>query len=212
MATLVVYADDPGGYVEASNAAYATALAGTGSLGVDATDFRSTIGQAKLGTTYYVDETFLAFSGTVNLAGGTVTAAVLDLAGYQDDSATDFDIRIAAYAWADPLASAAFRTGTQLAALTPVALFATAGWTLEAYNTFSDTGPGLASVIDNAGTTRLIAYSSRSAAGTTPTAAEYVNAYASEQGDPFRPRLTITYTPAAATAKGAPFIGGGFFP
>jgi hypothetical protein len=198
MASLVVYSASGDGYIESGNATYATMLAGS-ALSADNTD-QLRFGQMLEAGVYYGFQAFFDFDTSALGAGATISAAVLDLFLNDDDDATDHVQTVAAYDWSSGgLTTADWRTNAQLSAMTDVATLTASTAVSAQYYSFSDTGPGLASVINTTGHTYLIGYSNRLKAGTTPTLHEHMIWEGGGAGASPSPRLTITYTPGAAS-------------
>jgi hypothetical protein len=171
-------------------------------------------GQTLITGVYYLFQMFLGPFDTSPIgAGGTINSATLDLYLSDDEVLTGFTTAVASYDWSSSdLSAADWRDAASLSALTDVATRSSVGPTggSAQYYPFSDTGPGLASVINKTGNTYLIGYSTRHKAGTAPTNAEFIIWEGGGAGSP-APRLTIDYTAGAAPTKSAAFIGGGFF-
>lgn len=191
MPTISVYttADDDDGRVESSNAVYATARSGS-SLGASSTS--SQLGQADLGI-YIVYEWFLRFDTSALGASAVVSAVTLNLYGKTDASDTDFTINCRANSWGPAVTTADFVAGANLAAQTLYATFATSGMSTAAYNAFTSE-TAFAAGISLTSYTYMMFCSSRTEAGTTPPASEYVSFYPNEEvGSSKDPYLSITY-------------------
>lgn len=211
MATLTVYADTADNALGCSNNTFATARAGTGCYIDSVSAENHEIGCSYFAPTYYLNELGLPFDTSALGAGATISSAVLALYGKADGSTTDFTIECAAYDFGAAIDTGDWQDGTELAALTIVATLSTAGFSTSGYNNFSDSGPGLASVINKTGTTRLFLWHPKIRTGVAPTGSEYVDVWSANEAQTGerRPQLTITYT--TATPAKSPIIGGGFF-
>lgn len=200
MTTTVVYAGTGDGLLEVSSNTYATARSGGGSFTVDTTSTGTdTCGQAFFTPTYYLMESFYPFDTSGIPDTDTVSAAVFSLYGKNNRTTTDFTANLAVFDFGASLTSADWQDGTELGALTPVATFATSGLSTAAYNDFTSAG-GMPAAIDKAGTTRFVLYSSRQAAGTTPTGEEWFEAwFADNTGTTNDPKLTVTHAASSVT-------------
>ena len=198
MTTTVVYSDTTDGYID-SDGTYAQAYAGTGSLAAVTTGTSLITGQTKISSTYFVYEAFLQFN-TSAVGSDTVSAAILDLYGKENQSATDLTVEVRLYDWGAALATADFVAGSVLGNYTLLAHYATSGgWPTNAYTTFVD--DAFAANINGAGQTLIFTSSDRTRSNTTPTGAEYVNARSADQtGTTQDPKITITH----AASGGAP--------
>jgi hypothetical protein len=211
MASLVVYSASGDGYIESGNATYATMQSGSG-LSADTTD-QLRFGQMLDTGVYYGFQAFFDFDTSALGAGATISAAVLDLFLNDDEDGTNHNCRIAAYDWSSGgLTTADWRNAAALSGMTDVATLAANTAVSAQYYAFSDTGPGLASVINKTGHTYLIGYSDRQKAGTIPTLHEHMIWEGGGAGASPSPRLTITYTAASGADTPGRGLGGGFFP
>ena len=216
MSTLVVYSDTTDGYIYCfsgvaddgegggSNGTYAAARAGTGSpFGAAAAATYATVGQAKVVVTfteYQVFESFLAFNTSSIPDGDTVSAAVLNLTSYADNSTTDFTLEARLYDWGASLTTADWVTS--LSSQTLLAHRDTAsGWTV---NTAYDlTDDAFAANVSKTGSTRILLCSDHTTSNTAPTGLEHVTAYSADYTGTTRdPKLTVTY----AAGGGALFL------
>jgi hypothetical protein len=195
MATLTLYSPEANdGYVESGNVTYATMRAGSALSADNAGPIRA--GQTLDTGTYYGFQFFIGPFDTSPIGGGgTINSAVLSLFLNDDDDVTNHNCRIAGISDYGTLTTADWRDAAALSALTDVATLAASSATAAQYYDFSDTGPGLASVINKTGNTYLIGYSDRQKAGTTPTNQEYMIWEGGGAGSP-APRLVVDYTAA----------------
>jgi hypothetical protein len=197
MASLVVYSASGDGYIESGNVTYATMLSGS-ALSADTTD-QLRAGQMLETGTYYGFIFYLDFDTSALGAGATVSAAVLDLFLNDDDAVAAFTTAVAALDWSSGgLTTADWQNTSALAALTEVATRASAG-VGAGYNAFTDTGAGLASIVNKTGHTYIVGWSTRMEAGTTPTLHEHIIWEGGGAGASPSPRLTITYTAVTTT-------------
>jgi hypothetical protein len=197
MTVATFYSVSADGVIEADHTTdYSLARGGNGAVVADSVTHKP-IGQSYYGA-YYVDEGFLRFDTSSIGSNSTISSAVLDLYGYDDDSGTNFTLLCASYAWTSPLAIGDFRNTSALAALSPVAQFVIGGggFSTSGYNSLSDTGAGLASVVNKTGNTNLILWSDRLESATTPTGGETVAIWFGDEGGSLRPKLTVTYSTA----------------
>jgi hypothetical protein len=192
MSTLTVYSSTADGYIYSSNTSYSTARS-TASLS-DNSSTTVTCGQDYSSPKYHCYESFFSFD-TSSLGGAaTVSSATLSLYGYSDQSNTDFTATAAIKDWGSSLDTSDWVAGANLSSLTTVATYNPAsGWSTTGYNNFADVA--LPANINKTGTTYLILYSDRHAAGNTPTGYEYVNAYSADQsGTSQDPKLVVEYS------------------
>ncbi|MCC6959236.1 MAG: hypothetical protein IT301_05265, partial [Dehalococcoidia bacterium] len=196
MATLTVYSDAADDFVRSSDATYATARSGSGTLdlGSAVEGNELWIGQRLL-FVYYLQETFLSFDTSPLGAGATVSAVSLNLDGIDDHSDTDFTAEARLFDSGATVTTGDWVAGASLSALTRVATFATSGGWGTGYNTFTEDGTNFQTGVNLTGPTRLVLVSDRVVAGTSPAADEYVRAWPAEwDGTTEDPNLVITYT------------------
>lgn len=183
------------GNVYGSGASYTTLWsASTGS--VDSSSTAIYIGQS-LVSNYNIWRGFVYFDTSAIPDGATISSATLKLAGYADDSATDFYITIQngqpTYP-SDPLVATdydkTYYSGNG-GSLTTV------GFSTTGYNNITLNATGLG-WINKTGTTKLCLRSDREIAGTTPTGNECVRVSSYEYGTSWRPSLVVTYAASAA--------------
>ena len=195
MAVATIYGDvSLGGSITSSDAAYANARDGLGTLNVTVGDLAVAVGQ--FGTPYEVYETFLTFDTSL-IRHGTITAVTLSIMDSLLPGAQAFTINARLDDWGT-LDSGDFAAPAGLSGMTLVATLATAARVPASYNDFTDVA--LAANINKTGVTRLILSSSRHESGTAPTGDEFWEL----ELDPSPPRLTITYEPGE---EFAPFSG-----
>ena len=205
MPTYVIYSDSTDGYLECTNATYATARSGGGTLTSDTSAATITVGQYH-DTTYYVEEAFLSFD--TSSVVGVATSAVLSLYLNTDGSTSaDFTINARAYDWGSSLTTADWIAGASLSGNTLRASYGTASLAA-GYNDFTSE----ATFKDNlTNPVRLVLASSRTEAGTsnaTNPYSDYVSfKSANETGTSSDPKLTIvtslqvTYTADAVISS-----------
>lgn len=191
---------------------YATARAGGGAVSTD--DPAYTIGGQRLAsTTYYVNEGFIEFDLTSLPAGATVTAVDLSIRSQSYKNSPQGDLNVYVEDYGSSVTTADWVDLTTFSG-TLLATFATAGWTVSAYNDFTENGSNFQTAVAAAagGPLRLLVVSSRAVAGTAPTGSEYVTYYSYDAS--LAPQLTITYTTpssvehaAATVAASQPSIG-----
>lgn len=212
MATLVVYADVADADIGSSDSSHATAVAGSGLHVANTSTAYLEIGDSFFSPTYYINEIFLSFDTSALPDDATIDDAVLDVYGNADNSSTDFTIECAAYDYGASLTTADWIDGTDAAGLTVLATRSTAGWSNAAYNAFSSAGDGLKSVISKTGNTRLALWPERVRTGSAPANSQFVRIWSADEAETGerRPRLTITYTEAAAEAPQS-MLGWGLF-
>ena len=191
--TATFYSTASDGYIYSGlQTSYATAHdAETGY--VDDTNFVVKIGQDWMpGSQYDISRAFLFFDTSSLGASATITSATLSVYGELDNSFDDFNIVVQngqpTYPH-EPLQAGDYYyahysgNGGQ---------FNTASFTCSGYNDIQLNSDGI-SWINKTGTTKLCLRSDRDINSITPSTKEYVEVYAYEQGEGYRPKLTITY-------------------
>ena len=208
MSTLVVYSDTTDGYIygvdgmddefDGYDGSYASARATP--TGADAAAVFWAVGQVTYGSffvIYNVYESFLSFDTSSIGGSGTVSAAVLNLTSYADNSTTDFTIEARLRDWGASLTTADWVTS--LSALTLLAHRDTSsGWTpATAYDLTDD---AFAANVSKTGSTRLLLCSDHTTANTAPTGYESVSSYSADYTGTTRdPKLTVTYAAGGGT-------------
>ncbi len=196
MSTTTVYAEFSDGYLVSGDAAYATARSGSVD-GVDDTDSMFGIGQAAgWGPGYQCFMAFIDFDTSGIPDGDEISAAEFSLyPQYADNSAT-WDIRVYACDFGDSLTAADWVAPASWAGMTLLCHFEVtpSNWT-GGYRAFVNDGTALISAINKTGHTRVVLVSSRLVAGTTPSAAEYIEAQSN--GGTNKPKLVITHAAPA---------------
>lgn len=203
MATYVFYGDTADGDVYNGGVNYATARTNaTGSaLNSGNSAEYAAVGQQKSGATYYLIQSCIGFS--VTGVAGTILSATLDLYIHNDQSATDFTIEARGADWGATVTSADYIVGGSISGSTLRASLATSGITANAYNSFTSEAGFAASI---GSSVKLMLFSDRNTAGTTPTGDEYIGFRTGDYAAA-RPRLTIvddTPTPAIPTQRRRP--------
>lgn len=202
MTTSVIYADADDGTVSAQSTAYSTARTGTGTAVGDTQSF-VTVGQRFASPNYSCYEGFLAFNCSAIGPGATISAAVLDLWGFQDLSTTDFTMEWRLLNWSTPLAFASYVSGASLASTTPLLCHfdTSTPWATGAYNTMVD--DAMAANINQGGSTRMMGSSSRERNNNTPSGEERVTFRSTDQtGTAEDPMLTVTWTAGGGGGAG----------
>lgn len=195
MTTTTFYGSTGDGYSLYNEAAYPPTVPGVGSN----VAVNLLVGQHKSGPTYYNQESGISFD-TSSLSGATISSAVLSLYGKTDNSTTNFTVEARVYDFGASWTDVDYRTPAELGSCTLVASLSTVGFSVAGYNDFTDVA--LPANINKTGTTYLVLASDRFRGGTTPTGAEYVDFYSYDQGDPYRPKLTVTYTTTSIKSVG----------
>lgn len=197
-----VYATAPGGTGcdDSINATYATARTGSGVTPLN----DHYVGQL---TGYQCIEFFSIFDTSGIDDGDTVSAVVATYDGLENQSATDFTVRLGASSYnGGAVVDTDFVSGASLGAITVLATFATTGYSATA-NAFTDSG-AFAAAINKTGNTSLIGWSSRHEAGNVPTGNEYVGfTDADAAGTTTDPKLDITHAAAGGGATGPAWYG-----
>ena len=217
MSTLVVYSDTSDGYIvsvdgidseydpDPVDGEYVHARDGAGGanqgLGASTAGAIIYIGQYP-GLYAYVPqvlEGFFAFDTSALTSGATVSAAVLRVTSYYDNSSTDFDIQARLRDWGTSLTTADWVAGADLSGLTLLGSYATSsGFTANTGYDLSDTA--MAANVNKTGSTRMLLCSSRTVGNNAPTNNEAVQIYpADESGTTRDPKLTVTYAAGGST-------------
>ena len=197
MTTTVVYADAADGYIQSSNATYATARAGS-TLVATTAGTSVNVGQHLNAGVYFCYESFFSFDTSSIADTDTVSAVVLGLKGTFDQSLTDFTMNARTKDWGATLTTADWVAGADLGALPLLGTFATSGFSTSGYNDFTENGTNFRSWVSLTGMSLLVVSGSRHEGNNTPTAAEYVFVAASEAtGTTTDPKITVTHAGAA---------------
>jgi hypothetical protein len=186
--SLTAYSISNDGFIYNSGSNYntvRTALTGT----VNSSGIYLTIGQKKVGSTYYIYRGFVFFNTSVLPSNAYLDTATLSLYKKDDYSTTDFDIMIQngqpTYPH-KPMQSSDYNMND----------YSGNGGTLSTsrftngYNAITLTNLNW---INKTGMTKLCLRSIRDINGNTPTGDEYVNVYANEKGSGYQPKLVINY-------------------
>lgn len=198
MATLVIYITSESGSLESYHATtYATARSGGGSLFLDLDGQFPKVGQHVNAGQYSCFESFLEFGLSGIPTGSTINSATLALApNNNDDSLENFTFRARDVDYGATLTTADYIAGASLSAtgsLRAHKLVNSGSWTPNGtYVDFDD--DAMAAIVESniGGTLRLVVYSDRLEAGTTPTQAEW--RYFGGLTDGSLARLTVDYT------------------
>lgn len=206
MTTLTAYADAADEYLNSLDPAYATARSG-GTLSVSP-DWTSVleVGQRYYDTTgegdfaYAIREGFVGFDTSAIGDTDAISAAVLNVTSFEDNSDTDFTIQARLSDWGTSVTTADWVAGGSLSGLTLLATYATSsGFTANtAYDLASETA--FTSNVNKTGSTRMLLCSSRTVGNNTPTGSEYVGIKSADTtGTTSDPKLTVTYSAGGAT-------------
>ena len=186
------------GFLTSNNAVYATALAGSNESSNN-TNSTGTIGQFSTGDPlYFIYEQFIQWDTSALTADATISVAVVSLYGSTDSSATDFIINAYLYNWGVSLTTADWRDDSELGALTELATFNTSGFSISAYNDFTETNTNLVDNVSKTGNT-IMAFASletenASVPGDDPDI-ERVNTHMTEEtGTTKDPKLVVTFS------------------
>lgn len=198
-----VYAEVPGGEgtCRSFNATYAIARTGGTLLAVA----NHVIGQFN---DYRCYESFVIFNTSAIPDTDVVSDVIASFDGSSDTSTTDFDVKLAASSYnGGAVTGGDWVDGSTLSGLTELASWSTAGYSA-GYNDFTSAGAVFNSAINKTGNTALILFSSRHAAGTTPTGSEYVTfTDADAAGTTSDAKLAITH---ASGGSMPPLLGGSY--
>jgi hypothetical protein len=197
MPSYTIYGLTGEGYIDSSDATYATARTG-GTLTTTVDPALLLVGQA---TGYQCLETFEVFDCSGIDAGETVTSAILNLSLFADESVTDFLIEARNSDWGATLTNADWVSGASLSGLTLLGSLNTSGiGPAHQYKQWSDVAMS-AHVDSKAARTYVVLSSSRHRIGDTPTGDEYVIlrgvAQAGTGSDPY---LDVTTNPGPTYA------------
>jgi hypothetical protein len=205
METLTVYGDAGDGYIESSDAVYATAAAGN-NLTVSTSATGLLVGQF-LTSSYYIHQSFIKFDTSSLPGGATIDHSDLYFTVYGNHSNTDFTLQVKAYFTWGTLDTSDWRTPTQLTALTTTAGISTANFTTGELDL-------LVGGVTKAGTTYYLLNSSLNASGTAPTVDEYLEIRSADYaGTTSDPRLVVVYTaPVTVTPASATLTLTGYAP
>ena len=202
MAELTVYASTASGRVEAANATYLTARAGTGLSRVVNGQYVFT-GQLLSGGYFWLNALYLDFDTSAIAAGDTITGVAFApylATGYGNN--TPHVAEVYAYDWGDDVTTADWVAGDDIDDLgSLLASFDTTGIpqneSQAGWKTFTNEDAMLGAIVKG-GTTRFLLTCDRFRLGTEPSGGERVQWYLN-QAD-CRPRLIVTYTEAASAA------------
>lgn len=199
---LVVYAAASDGFIQSTNAAYATAAAGGTMSSNTSASIDVGIQDKWNGSVYTERLSYFNFDTSAipdtDTAGTPVFALLANSWGYDQN----FVLQLRAYDWGDTLATADWIPLTNLSALTLLATYdpAANGWpTGTRFDFVSEAA--FAGYINKTGLTRCVLCSDDQAAGTTPGAENQCECgFASSGTAGNRPLLTVPYsTPATSS-------------
>lgn len=201
MTVTTVFAGTNDGNISSSNATYATARSGSGLVADTASIILTAGGQDLSFTTYDVYEGFFSFDTSPVPDADTISAVVLSLKGDDAGSSPTFSLQARVFNWGATLTTADWIAGASLSGNTLVATFATSGWSITAYNAFTESGTAFRTAINKTGTTFLMTCSDQTVSGTTPTDTnQLVNVWmADNAGTTSDPKLVITSSSVAAS-------------
>ena len=190
-----MFASDDG-YIQSLSTSYTTAVAGGGTVSVEAAnDLR--VGQQFATPTFTVRENFLAFD-TSSVGADDVQSATLSLDGNADSSDTDFTAEVRIYSYGT-LTTADWVV--DLSSHTRVATWSSASYSAS-YNAFTSDAT-FAENINGSGLTELLIHSDRHRTETEPTGFEVVRFEDSEAaGTTVDPMLVVNHlTPITDAAE-----------
>ena len=198
--TDTIYASTSDGYIWGDSTTYSTARS-------TSADCNDTWSEASIGQRYntsnwhyYVRRTYLSFDTSGIPDDATVSSATLYVKAKEDNSSTDFEVKVYRYAWSSALCSsreANYDGAYGGSATLEGTLRNTAdGWAPGAYYSMAVSTAG----INVTGDTRYCLVSSRDVNNNAPTQSESVLIYtANETGTGSDPYLEVVYTVATAT-------------
>ena len=159
---------------------------------VNAGSLRIRIGQLVYGSALCIYRGGLFFDTSSLPDDATITSATLSLYGSDDQSGTDFDITVVdGSVLEDPMVNSDY--GVLLPQTAGGGTFNTAGFSTTGYNDIALNAMGI-NWISKTGTTKFGLRSSRDISATPPAGSEYVQIWANEKGEGYRPKLVVTYT------------------
>lgn len=202
MATYTFYGDTADGDVYNSGAVYSSARTSAIGAGLNSGNSAeyAAVGQDYSGGTYYLIQSCIGFD--TSSVAGTILSATLDLFIHNDQSATNFTIEARAADWGASVTGADYIVGGSISGFTLRASLATSGITAGQYNSFTSESGFPASI---GASVKLMLFSDRNTAGTTPSGAEYIGFRTGDHAS--KPRLTIvddTPVPAIPTQRRRP--------
>lgn len=208
MATEIIFADEADGDIISSHSSYSTVVGGAAGKAVTNINNVVRVGQLRQLTTYHLLQAFVPFDTSELGAEAEIINVILSLALEADNTVTDLIALARLYDFGATIDTGDFRTPAQLAALTLLASFDTAGFSAtDQYYDF-DSEAAFADAIDTDGVTRMIIVSNRNESQTEPSGSEYFRFYSARQsGTTFDPKLTIE-TQDGATGSASFSLGG----
>lgn len=191
MTTTIVYSDATDGYIQSSNASYATMRTGS-NLTVSTAANSAWWGQNNNASSYVGFQTFLGFTYTVPATEKVTAAYIMVSAASNQSTGVSRILTWVEYDWGATLTTAAWRTPAQITAITPLIANVTnaedAG--TKAMMAGSD---ALVTRLGSAGPLRVMGASDRFRLGTVPTADEGSAFFTSDgSGTSFDPSLVFT--------------------
>jgi len=185
-----------GGFIQSTDAVYATSRAGA-ALTVDAAGSQAQVGQWHNGAAYFNWEAFIGWDTSAIPDTDVVSAATLDIYVSTDGStAAEFVYEVFASAWGGALDVGDWVPGANLAALTRIAYLDTAASGGTGAKTFTSEA-GFPAAVSKTGITYVMIASSRMRTNNAPAASgsEFGFFYVNEitPGSIFVPKLTVTH-------------------
>jgi hypothetical protein len=195
-----IYATSESGIIESWDATYATARSGS-NLGAEVDGQYMRAGQTLAGGFYFCWEGFIEFDLSSITPSSTIDSAVLALSPNSGDNDLEgFTWRVRDFDYGATLTTGDYVAGASLGAtgtLRAHKAVAAGSWVPnDTYQDFDDDAMAALVTANIGGVIRLIVFTDRHQAGTTPTQDEY--RYFGGVGDPNPPRLTVEWTPPAA--------------
>lgn len=211
MTTLTTRAAANSGQIQsASNASYAAARDGSGTLTAsDGSTYRR-IGQNLASPTYECCLIYAEFDTSSIGSGDTINSATLSVWSFFNETTTDFTLQARIHDYGASLTTADWLDGTTLNGKTLVASVSTASLPTDDTAYLALTDVALPANITKAGTTRIVFCSSRQpGSGTTPTNGVTEDFYSYVVDATKGIKLVVDYTPAATLRN--PMGAAGFF-
>jgi hypothetical protein len=205
MTVATIFAGTNDGQLACSNATYATARSGGGTLAVDTSATTAYQGQELYSGVFYCYVYGLDFDTSAIPANAIISSAVLSLCPYSKlaNNGSAPVVRARLSDWGTTLTTADWIAGASLSGLPLLAHIAQADVVTSGnpYNAFTD--DAMAANIVKGGHTRMLIVSDRLEAGTAPgTGQEYVRWIAMDfTGTTYDPKLVVTYTLAVGSSQ-----------
>ncbi len=190
MTTYTFYADVWDGYINSSNATYATARSGAGTLSVPFT-FTVYVGQQLSGGVYYCFEGFISFNTSSIGAAAPVSSATLTCYFQNSSADASFTLNARAHNWGAGLTTGDYIAGASLSADQLLASIAVTSGSPPTGSQALTSDAAFPAGINTSGTTYLVLSSSLHQANTAPTGNEYIGFASDENGTSKAPKLTV---------------------